>query len=107
MTEEERLPHWLVRPSTIRKLWIGLYAVLGLTLLAQLFISVKGYFGVDDWFGFGAVYGFASCLVMVLIAKLSGFVLKRPPTYYAASDDKPGGATSDNTDRAVESDDGA
>jgi hypothetical protein len=81
MNDEKQL-HWLVRPSTIRKLWIGSSIVLALMVLAQTVIYVKGYFGFDAWFGFGAVYGFASCLMMVLVAKLLGLVLKRPQNYY-------------------------
>ncbi|MFT4807812.1 MAG: putative membrane protein [Paraglaciecola sp.] len=81
MNDEKQL-HWLVRPSTIRKLWIGTSVVLTITVLAQTVIYVKGYFGFDAWFGFGAVYGFVSCLVMVLVAKLLGLVLKRPHDYY-------------------------
>ena len=81
MNDEKQL-HWLVRPSTIRKLWIGSSIVLALTVLAQTVIYVKGYFGFDAWFGFGAIYGFVSCLVMVLLAKLLGLILKRPVNYY-------------------------
>jgi len=79
--------HWLTRPATIRKLWWGFSIVLALTVAAQLFIYVKGYFGVDGWFGFGAVFGFLSCLAMVLVAKGLGFVLKRNEDYYGAGDD--------------------
>jgi hypothetical protein len=82
MNNDEKQLHWLVRPSTIRKLWIGSSVVLTLVVLAQTVIYVKGYFGFDAWFGFGAVYGFVSCLVMVLVAKLLGLVLKRPQDYY-------------------------
>lgn len=81
MTDETNL-HWLVRSSTIRKLWIGAIVILSLVVLAQSVIYVKGYFGFDAWFGFGAVYGFVSCLIMVLVAKLLGVVLKRPEGYY-------------------------
>ena len=81
MNDEKQL-HWLVRPSTIRKLWIGTIIVLTLVVLAQTVIYVKGYFGFDAWFGFGAVYGFVSCLLMVLVAKLLGLLLKRPQDYY-------------------------
>lgn len=84
MNDEKQL-HWLVRPSTIRKIWIGSAIVLALTVLAQTVIYVKGYFGVDAFFGFGAIYGFGSCLVMVLVAKALGFILKRPENYYADS----------------------
>jgi hypothetical protein len=86
---DEKTLHWLVRPSTIRKLWIGFSIILALTIVAQIFIYVKGYFGVDAWFGFGAVYGFGSCLAMVIIAKLLGFVLKRPEDYYDTDEHTP------------------
>lgn len=79
--DDEQL-HWLVRPATIRKLWIGFSIVLLLVVVAQSVIYVKGYFGIDAWFGFGAVYGFASCLLMVLVAKVLGLVLKRSEDYY-------------------------
>ncbi len=78
---------WLVRPSSIRLMWKVSIVVLALTVLAQLFVKVKGYFGVDGWFGFGAVYGFFACVAMVLVAKLLGFVLKRDETYYQQGDD--------------------
>jgi sterol desaturase/sphingolipid hydroxylase (fatty acid hydroxylase superfamily) len=86
----ERQPdHWLVRPATIRWIWRVSIAVLALTVLVQLVIKVKGYFGVDGWLGFGAAFGFLSCLVMVLVAKVLGFVLKRDEDYYerGAGDD--------------------
>jgi len=79
--------HWLVRPTTIRRLWWGFAVVLALTVAAQFFIYVKGYFGADGWFGFGAFFGFLSCLAMVLFAKVLGFFLKRDEDYYTAGDD--------------------
>ncbi|MFT4823157.1 MAG: putative membrane protein [Halioglobus sp.] len=87
MKNDEKDMHWLVRPTTIRKLWIGFSVVLALTVLAQTVVYIKGYFGIDAWFGFGAVYGFVSCLLMVLVAKLLGVVLKRPQDYYDTPDD--------------------
>jgi UPF0716 family protein affecting phage T7 exclusion len=87
MAENEDELHWLVRPATIRKLWIGFSVVLALVVIAQAVIYIKGYFGVDGWFGFGAIYGFVSCLLMVLVAKVLGLVLKRPQGYYAAADE--------------------
>jgi len=74
--------HWLTRPRTIRRLWWGFSIVLALTVAAQLGIYIKGYFTVDGWFGFGAIYGFFSCVLMVLLAKILGVVLKRPRQYY-------------------------
>ena len=85
MTDNDQ-GHWLTRPTTIRKLWWGFSIVLALTVLAQLIWYVKGYFTVDGWFGFGAIYGFVSCLLMVLFAKGLGMFLKRPNDYYAERD---------------------
>jgi hypothetical protein len=73
---------WLERPATIRRLWIGFAIVLALTVAAELVIDVKGYFGLDDWPAFGAVYGFAACVAMVLVAKALGVILKRRDDYY-------------------------
>jgi len=82
MNDHQKEEHWLVRPDTIRLLWKVFIAVLVLTVLAQLVIGVKGYFGVDGWIGFGAAFGFLSCLIMVVVAKGLGFVLKRNENYY-------------------------
>ena len=78
--------HWLVRPATIRRLWQVSAVVLLLTVLLQIAIKVKGYFVLDGWFGFGALFGFLSCVAMVLVAKALGPLLKRPTTYYDRGD---------------------
>ena len=78
---------WIVRPSSIRLMSIVSCIILGLTVLLQLIVKVKGYFVVDEWFAFGAIFGFFSCVLMVLVAKVLGFVLKREETYYVDSDD--------------------
>ena len=74
--------HWLVRPASIRRLWIGFAVVLALTVLAQAVVSIKGYFGVDGWFGFAAAFGFGACVAMVVVAKGLGLFLKRNERYY-------------------------
>jgi len=86
MNESREDEAWLARPATIRLLWRVLWAVLALTVAAQLVIKVKGYYGVDGWFGFGAAFGFISCLLMVLVAKGLGYVLKREQNYYRSDD---------------------
>ncbi|MFT4941749.1 MAG: hypothetical protein ACI88A_004820 [Paraglaciecola sp.] len=104
MINDEKKLHWLVRPSTVRKLWIGSSVVLTLVVLAQTVIYVKGYFGFDAWFGFGAIYGFVSCLVMVLVAKLLGLVLKRPLDYY--DDPQPQNTSDPSQNKVKESSNG-
>lgn len=78
---------WLARPSTIRLLWRVFAVVLAVSVAAQLFFKVKGYFGADGWLGFGAVFGFLSCVAMVLFAKVLGWGLKRDEDYYAGDED--------------------
>ena len=83
----EKKDHWLVRADTIRRLWWVFVILLALTVLAQPLFYVKGYFGVDGWLGFGAAYGFLSCLLMVLCAKVLGYFLKRDEDYYREGSD--------------------
>lgn len=74
--------HWLVRPRSIRWLWIGGIALLALTVLAEVWMHPHPYFGIDGTFGFNAWYGFGTCVLMVLFAKLLGLGLSRKDTYY-------------------------
>lgn len=74
--------HWLVRPRTIRLLWIVSIVVLALLVLADAVVVHHPYFGVDGWFGFHAAYGFIACVALVVVSKAIGFILKRPDDYY-------------------------
>ncbi|MAZ71495.1 MAG: hypothetical protein CMK45_13125 [Porticoccus sp.] len=56
--------------------------ILAATVVVQLFVSVHGHFVFDGWFGFSAAFGFVSCALMVVFAKLLGYLLKRPDNYY-------------------------
>ena len=77
--------HWLVRPGTIRLLWVIFLFVLALTILASLFTEVHGWFRIDDSFAFYAWYGFLTCIAMVIVAKLLGRFLLRKDSYYDRS----------------------
>lgn len=85
--------HWLVRPDTIRLLWRVFIVILLVAVAVQFATGSDGHFGIDGWIGFGAVYGFLSCLIMVLVAKGLGGFLKRPGDYY--SKDYDGGGADD------------
>ena len=56
--------------------------VLVLTVLPDSFIEQHADFGVEDFFGFFAAYGFLACVALVLVAKALGTVLKRSDRYY-------------------------
>lgn len=74
--------HWLVRPGTIKLLWMIFAVILVVTVMADMFIHHHAWFGLDGTFGFGAWFGFVSCVAMVVFAKALGAVLKRRDTYY-------------------------
>jgi hypothetical protein len=74
--------HWLARDDTIRRLWIVFALVLAATVLADLFVEHHAYFGLDGTFGFGAWFGFVSCVALIVFARALGALLKRPDTYY-------------------------
>lgn len=86
MTQQPSEDHWLARPRTIRLLWRVFIAILLISVAVQFLFGSGGHFGIDGWIGFGAVYGFLSCLIMVLVAKGLGYVLKRPEDYYVKGD---------------------
>ena len=74
--------HWLARPATIRKLWIGFAIVLALLAAADFPVHKHDYVGPDGWFGFYWVFGFIACVAMVVFAKILGVLIKRPDRYY-------------------------
>ena len=74
--------HWLVRPGTVRGLWIGFGVVLAGLVLGDLLIHGHPGFEFDGTFGFYAWYGLGTCVAMVLFAKGLGVLLKRRDDYY-------------------------
>ncbi len=74
--------HWLAKPQTIRGIWVVFGLVLVGLLAGDAFVEHYEHFGLDGVFGFYAWYGFGSCVLMVLVAKLLGALLKRSDTYY-------------------------
>lgn len=74
--------HWLYRPGTPRKLWIAGIVILLLTIVAEPFITLHPHFSIESLFSFYALFGFVSCVVMVVFAKLLGFLVKRKDDYY-------------------------
>ncbi|HET7276220.1 MAG TPA: hypothetical protein VFI91_13710 [Longimicrobiaceae bacterium] len=74
--------HWLVRPGTVRILWIVFAVVLILTVIPDFFIEKHASFPIENIFGFYAWFGFLTCVGMVLFAKGMSLLVKRKDTYY-------------------------
>ena len=74
--------HWLTRPTTILRLWVVFILVLIVLVALDLVVAHHPHFDIDGTFGFGAWFGFLSCVALVGFAKALGALLKRPDTYY-------------------------
>ncbi len=66
----------------VRWIIIALVVLSALSVLADLGYDKHGELGFDGWFGFHAVYGFVSCVFLVLVAKGLRVLLMRPEDYY-------------------------
>lgn len=84
---QEKQKHWLYREENLRKLWYIQIAILVLAIIPEFFIHHHAYFEdqgikVDSRAGFYAWYGFTTCAIMVIAAKILAVVLKRRDDYY-------------------------
>lgn len=78
----DRSDHWLVRPETIRLLWIVGAVALTATVAVGIPVKLKAFFGVEGFFAFAALFGFFACVAMVVAAKALALLLKRKEGYY-------------------------
>lgn len=74
--------HWLDMPQSANIIFWGLCIICTLFIVPDLFIHKHGHFSWEDWTGFYGVYGFVSCVGLVLVATQLRKILQRPETYY-------------------------
>lgn len=79
--------HLFDNPRNVQRLLYALYAVCGLSVLAELFIHRHVVHPWEALFGFYSLYGFVACVLLVLIAKEMRKVLMRREDYYEDRDD--------------------
>ncbi len=70
------------KPGNVRRLLYGFYCALILLLLSELFIHKHPGFPWEEAFGFYAVYGFVSCVLLIFLAKLLRKIVMRQEDYY-------------------------
>lgn len=63
-------------------LWGLFFVALVASLIAERLIKIDAVAGIDGRIFFHAWFGFISCIIFVLFAKLLGFFLKRHEDYY-------------------------
>ena len=73
---------FLYKPGNLKKILALGIAILIITVLAETLIALHPYFAIADFFSFNAAYGFISCVLLVILAKLLGRFIKRREDYY-------------------------
>lgn len=68
--------------KNVKRVIYGLYAVCILSVIAEFFVHLHPEHPWENLFGFYSIYGFAACVVLVLIAKEMRKVLMRGEDYY-------------------------
>jgi len=87
MPQPTNLGQWLDFLVERRRLltWAMLAFMALLVVLDWLIPTGYGRFPWDSIGGFGAVYGFVSCVLIIVVSKALGYaLLYRPENYYAA-----------------------
>lgn len=73
---------WFDKPANLKLFLRIFYVSLVILLVIDFFISKHAAFGFDGVTNFFAVYGFISCVMLVLIAKVMRMFLMKDEEYY-------------------------
>ena len=68
--------------KTARRLWIVLIAILAATLAAGIGVHVHGPDPISQSLGFNAWFGFLASIILAVLSRLLGVILKRGDGYY-------------------------
>ncbi len=82
MSDEKNKIHLFDRPENVDRLLKGFYAVCILLVLADFVLYRHIGFGWEKIPAFYAIYGFAACVLLVVIAKKIRNVVMRKEKYY-------------------------
>jgi len=81
--DRQQRQHFFDRPGRVKLVIWGLFALCGLLIVIDLFVSVHGEFAWEQATGFYAAYGFVACVLLVLVAKhVLRPAAKRDEDYY-------------------------
>jgi len=69
-------------PKNVKRLRTGFFVALVLVLIAEVFVDMHGQFPVDHFYGFYAVYGFISYVLLIFVAKGIRKIIMRKEDYY-------------------------
>ena len=81
MIDEKK--HILDNPKNTKRLRYGFFGILVLLFAVEPFVHKHAYFSWEEWPGFYVIFGFASCVLLVLISKyILRPLVKRNEDYY-------------------------
>lgn len=69
-------------PRNVKRFLFVFYTCLIVLLLIDPFIDKHGEFEWENMPGFFAAYGFVSCVLLIFVAKIMRFWIKRDENYY-------------------------
>jgi len=73
---------WLDNPRNVNVIIVILCALCAAVVIADFFYAKHGHYGFEDWIGFHAVYGFATCAFIVIAATQMRKIVMRDEDYY-------------------------
>lgn len=73
---------WVERPRNVTRIFRGLVLVCVAIGLADFLYHKHVHYDFEQWPGFYGVYGFVSCVGLVLLAKQLRRLIKRDEDYY-------------------------
>lgn len=75
-------PRWLDDPAHVTLIYRTLIVTCLVLVVLGVPLAMRGHFRWEAWTGFYGLYGFVSCVTLVLIAKGLRRILRRPDDYY-------------------------
>lgn len=71
------------RRTIIRRLKVCFYVTLIIIVIPDLFIEKHPHYGWENLFGSYAIFGFLSCVAIIIVSKVLGkLFLQKPEDYY-------------------------
>jgi len=74
--------YWLDRPGSVDKVYWSVWIGCAALLLVEPLIHMHAEVSIAQWFGFNGLFGFVSCVALVIAAKWLRRFLMRPEDYY-------------------------
>lgn len=82
MSETDKKTHIFDNPRNVERLLKGFYAICILLIIADFVIHRHTTMGWEKIPAFYAIYGFAACVLLVVVAKMIRKVVMRKEDYY-------------------------